>query len=185
MNDGHLGGSGVNGDPITKMPDVWGYVCLKYRLRSILDVGCAMGYNAKWLLDRGYDVEGVEGLPYYVRENLLPKDRIHQHDYATGPYVPKRAFNLALCTEFVEHVEERFVPNFLATFTRCQFVLLTHALPGQGGHHHVNEQDPSYWKAWMTSIGFDHVRDEDDVLRSTFQVRERYGRNTLTLFRRG
>lgn len=180
----HLGGSGPGGDPKTHTPDIWGYVCLKYGLRSVIDIGCAMGFNACWFLDRGYDVEGVEGFPSYLRDNLLPKERLHCHDYAMGPFVPYREFDLGLCTEFVEHVEREFVGNFITTFRWCRYVLMTHALPGQGGYHHVNEQDSAYWIAAMDHARFDHLALETELLRSTYLSRENYGRNTLMLFRR-
>lgn len=181
-DESHLGGSGPNGDPITAMYDVWGYVCYKYGLHSVLDIGCALGFNARWLLDRGFDVIGVEGLPEYVVGSKLPRDRIVQHDYTTGPWVPSRDFDLGICTEFVEHVEAQFIPNFVATFKCCRYVLMTHALPGQGGWHHVNEQPFSYWESVMNQAGFTHLPNESEKLRATFIPSERYGRNTLSLF---
>lgn len=184
MNDmSHLGGSGPNGDPITFFPDCYGYVCLTYGIRSVIDIGCALGFNARWLLDRGYDVMGIEGFPEYVAGNKLPPERIVQHDYTTGPYVPERAFDLAICTEFVEHVEAQFTQNFIATFKRCRFVLMSHALPGQGGWHHVNEREPSYWIDLMREAGFDHLHEDSKRMQATFRPEERYGRNTLMLFR--
>lgn len=184
MNTDHLGGSGPGGDPKTFMPDVWGYVCLKYGLRSVLDVGCALGFNACWFLDRGYDVEGVEGFPSYVRDNLLPKERLHQHDYTKGPFVPAREFDLTLCTEFVEHVEQEFIGNFVTTFRWCRYVLMTHALPGQGGYHHVTERFPDFWEKVMVDAGFKLLLEDTNLLRSTYLPRENYGRNTLMLFQR-
>lgn len=180
----HLGGSGPNGDPATFMPDVWGYLCLKYQIVSVLDIGCALGFNARWLQDRGHDLTGVEGFPEYVEANKLPRDRVVPHDYTKGPFTPERDFDLGICSEFVEHVEARFISNFLATFVKCRLVLMTHALPGQGGHHHVNEQDSDYWIRIMDSVGFDHLADETKILRATHTGKYHYGRNTLMLFRR-
>ncbi len=179
----HLGGSGPNGDPKTFTPDIWGYVCYKYGLRSVLDIGCALGFNASWLLNHGFDVMGVEGFPEYVAGNQLPKDRIFQHDYTQGPWVPPHDFDLGLCTEFVEHVEEQYAANFLETFKHCRFILMTHALPGQGGWHHVNEQSSDYWESRLVGIGFIHLAEETELLRSTFIESDRYGRNTLMLFK--
>lgn len=180
----HLGGSGPNGDPVTFMPDVWGYVCYKYGLRSVLDIGCALGFNARWLFDRGYDVMGVEGFPDYVNGNKLPQDRVVLHDYTEGPWVPPHhEFDLGLATEFVEHVEARFVPNFVETFKYCRYILMTHALPGQGGVHHVNERDSAYWVEILAAAGFEHLEDETERLRATYTSDAHYGRNTLMLFK--
>lgn len=179
----HLGGSGPNGDPVTFMPDVWGYVCYKYELHSVVDIGCALGFNAAWLLQHGFDTIGVEGLPDYVAGNRLPADRIFQHDFTTGPWFPPKVFDLGLCTEFVEHVEEQFVPNFVATFRCCRYVLLTFAKPGQGGYHHVNERPHEYWVGVMMRAGFAHMEEETIKLRTTAPHISYYGRCTLTMFR--
>jgi hypothetical protein len=57
--------------------------------------------------------------------------------------------------EFVEHVEEKYVDNFLAVFGRAtKAVLMTHATPGQAGHHHVNCQPADYWIERMQARGF-------------------------------
>ena len=178
----HLGGSSLSGDPITHMADVWGYVCYKYGFKSVLDIGCGCGFNARWFHDRGFDVMGVEGLLGYVDNSVIPKERIVDHDYTTGPWKPPHDFDLGLCSEFVEHVEERFIPNFVATFKCCRYVLMTHALPGQGGYHHVNEQPFSFWESVMTQAGFIHLANDSEKLRATFNPKDRYGRNTLSLF---
>lgn len=177
----HLGGSGPNGDPWTFMPDVWGYLCYKYNLRSVLDIGCALGFNARWLLDHGFNAIGVEGFPDYVKDSKLPPERITLHDFTEGPWEPPMIYDLGICTEFVEHVEEQYVPNFVATFKFCRFLLMTHALPGQGGHHHVNEKPSEYWTEIMAKAGFDHLAAETALLRSTGGPVP-YGRNTLMLF---
>ena len=179
----HLGGSSLSGDPVPFMPDVWGYVCLTYHVHSILDIGCGVGCNARWLLDHGFDVWGVEGLPEYVAKTLLPGDCIIQHDYTEGPWVPPCVFDLGLCTEFVEHVEARFVPNFVASFRLCRYVLMSFATPGQGGYHHVNEQPETYWLSIMENAGFWHLPYESAKLRATHTGAAHYGRNTLMLFK--
>jgi hypothetical protein len=33
-------------------------------------------------------------------------------------------------------------------------IFLTHALPGQGGYHHVNEQNAEYWIDKIESLNF-------------------------------
>ena len=77
------------------------------------------------------------------------------HDYCDGPYEPSRRYDLIWCAEFVEHVEDRYVANFLRTFTFAdKYVAMTYALPGQGGHNHVNERSELYWLEKISSIGF-------------------------------
>ena len=61
-------------------------------------------------------------------------------------------------------------------------VAMTFATPGQGGHHHVNEQPESYWLAKFAAAGFEHVPEETAKMRATDKGAA-WGRRTLTFFR--
>lgn len=143
----HLGGYLKGGDPSSWYPEMWEWMVISSEIRSVIDVGCGEGHSIRWFHEHGLIAHGVEGVP---QNNPL----ILAHDYTTGPYIPKRRFDLCWSCEFVEHVEERYVPNFLATFASAEYVLMTHALPGQGGHHHVNCQEPDYWIEKLNGVGF-------------------------------
>ena len=78
--------------------------------------------------------------------------------------------------EFVEHVEAAFVPNFAPVLGVGDVVFLTHALPGQGGHHHVNEQVSEYWLGVLAPFGF---REDAEATRQCRTVASnRYTQNT-------
>jgi hypothetical protein len=53
--------------------------------------------------------------------------------------------DLVHCQEVAEHIEPAFVENLLASLAAGKYILMTHGLPGQIGHHHVNCQPPDYW----------------------------------------
>jgi hypothetical protein len=178
----HLGGSSLAGDPVTFCVDVWTRLLASYPIRSVLDIGCGCGFNTRWFLDQGLDAHGVEGFPEYVEKAVIPRDRITQHDFTTGPYLPGRRFDLGVCTEFVEHVEERFAGNFMVTFCACDYLLMSYAVPGQGGWHHVNERDS--WVPRIESLGFAHLEKETAWMRATATPAAHYGRQTLCFFQR-
>ena len=75
--------------------------------------------------------------------------------FSGGPPSLAGDFDLCWCSEFVEHVEQEFLPNVLAAFRRCRWVAMTHAVPGQTGHHHVNCQPRRYWLDAMERFGSD------------------------------
>jgi SAM-dependent methyltransferase len=181
-NTSHLGGTALVGDPMTHMPDVWEKLVAKYPIHSVLDIGSGVGVNAKWFYDLGHDVFAIEGFPDYLANAVLPAGRMIAHDYTKGPYIPEGVFDLGWSSEFVEHVEEQFVPNFMATFKRCRFVCMTHATPGQGGYHHVNEQPSGYWIEKMREAGFTHLEHDSQWMQATGPDTH-YGRRTLMLFR--
>ena len=62
---------------------------------------------------------------------------------------------MAWSCEFVEHVEEKYIENFLATFSSARSIFMTYARPGQGGHHHVNENSEEYWVDKFNAFGFE------------------------------
>lgn len=145
---GHLGGYTRGGNPATWYPELWTWLVRRLVIRSVLDVGCGEGQSTRFFQSLGCHVLGVEGLP-----QVSPL--IVTHDYQTGPYRPSEPFDLVWSCEFVEHVEERHASNFLETFCAArQFLLVTHAVPGQGGHHHVNERHASYWIERIEALGF-------------------------------
>ncbi len=65
------------------------------------------------------------------------------HDLTKGPVVT--SVDLVHCQEVVEHIEEKYLDNLLSSLLCGKFIVMTHALPGQDGYHHVNCQPPEYW----------------------------------------
>jgi len=147
----HLGGFIPGGDPATYYPDLWRWLVDRWGARSVLDVGCGEGHALKFFARCGVDnLLGIDGVAQEA-EHL-----VRTHDYTLGPLHVEHIgrFNLCWCCEFVEHVEERYVPNFLATFACADLVLMTHAEPGQQGYHHVNCQPAAYWTGVLAAIGY-------------------------------
>jgi SAM-dependent methyltransferase len=119
----------------------------------MLDVGCGLGYVMQYFHQRGCEVYGVDGSPSAVADGVM-EGYVHRHDYARGPWAPDRSFDLVWSSEFLEHVEERFMENYMPTFeTAERLVVVTYATPGQGGHHHVNENTEDYWIERFGRIG--------------------------------
>lgn len=153
--EAHLGGYVGGGDPNTCYPSIWNWARQELGVRSVLDVGCGEGHSARYFRDLGCDVMGVDGSPEAQRDSVIPACLV-LHDFTTGPFIPGRTFDLVWSCEFVEHIEERYAPNFLAAFKSSDaFVIMTHALPGQPGYHHVNCQPGWYWVRRLKEIGFD------------------------------
>ena len=136
----HLGGNVKVGDPFTYCPSVWDYVISRFIPESALDLGSGCGNAAAYFHRRGIKVIAVEGLETNVLSSLFPALK---HDLTTGPVVTR--VDLVHCHEVVEHIEEAFLDNLLSSLLCGKLILMTHALPGQFGHHHVNLQPPEYW----------------------------------------
>lgn len=142
----HLGGYIVGGDEATLFPDLWTWIADELEVRSVLDVGCGEGQALSHFRKTGRVVTGIDGIDQDDPD-------IVRWDYEDGPRDTLNTYDLCWSCEFVEHVEEKYAPNFLADFARCDALMMTHAAPGQFGHHHVNCRPADYWVGMMAGIG--------------------------------
>jgi SAM-dependent methyltransferase len=146
------------------------YLMEKYDIKSFLDIGCGPGgmvQIAKW---RGLDAMGIDG-DWEVRKEAEAK--VFIHDYTNGPAGLEKAslrtaFDLGWSVEFLEHVDEQYLDNYMQDFARCKYVVCTAAGPGAPGHHHVNCQPAEYWHTVFDKYGFDY----DDEITQEIRLRK-------------
>ena len=139
-NASHLGGNIIEGDPYTHAPSVWDYLIKRFALESVLDLGAGRAYSSSYFHRAGVKVIAVDGMRENCASSLFPSVQIDLTQ--TSVYCK---VDLVHCQEVVEHIEERYIESLLASLTCGKFIVMTNALPGQGGHHHVNEQPTEYW----------------------------------------
>lgn len=153
--DGHLGGAVIGGDPATYYPNVWDYLIESLDVKSMIDVGCGEGQTMHYFQNKGVEVFGIDGCKEAI-DNSLIKEKISLHDFTKGKFQLHKSYDLVWCCEFVEHVLEEFSENYLNLFlnSSAKYIVLTHALPNQGGYHHVNLQKSSYWIDKISSLGY-------------------------------
>lgn len=164
IDEGHVGGFLLQKDPATFMPRLWEYICKNNNIQSVVDVGCGMGYAIEEFKKHALEVIGVDGSDYIKTHSPL-KDIIIYHDYTKGPLKLEKKYDLCWSSEFVEHVEEKFIHNFLETFASSKFLAITYAGVGQEGHHHVNCQDQEYWIETLKQYGFEYDSEETKNLK--------------------
>lgn len=159
IDENHLGGFIAEGDPATFTPGLWKYLVEKYNAKSVIDVGCGMGFSVKEFLKYTTDVVGIDGSEY-VAQNSSLKDYIKHIDFTKTKYVPEKIYDLCWSCEFVEHVEEQFMDNYFEVFKNSRYCAITYAGIGQDGHHHVNCQPKEYWIDKFKSYGLDFLENE-------------------------
>jgi SAM-dependent methyltransferase len=131
----------------------------------VIDIGCGEGHAARYFREIGCEVLAVDGSQQAKRDSLVFDQHV-LHDYTAGPYLPSSQFDLVWSCEFVEHVGEKYVDNFLRSFVSSRkFLMMTFAGPGQPGYHHVNCQPMGYWVDKVESIGFSFNEDLTEASR--------------------
>ena len=150
----HLGGYVAGGDSSSWYPELWDWIIKELGIKSVIDVGCGEGHSTKYFKEKGCKVLGVEGSQVAIKNSPV-KDLLIRHDYTKGSFSPDNEYDLVWSCEFVEHVEEKYVHNFLETFKALKYVFMTHAPLGKERYyHHVNCQPKEYWIKKLSEIGF-------------------------------
>jgi SAM-dependent methyltransferase len=164
IQEGHLGGFIDLGDGGTYYPYMWSYLVKTYNIKSVLDIGCGRGYSALYFKSLGCNVTGIDGSKQAFEDNVI-KDTFVHHDYTLGSSSVTGEYDLGWSCEFVEHVEEKYLPNFMQDFQKCNYIAMTFAGVGQAGHHHVNCNTQDYWIKTLKDYGFDYQQEDTETLR--------------------
>jgi SAM-dependent methyltransferase len=155
----HLGGHFGFTAMVVKTFD---YIREKYNIRSMLDIGCGPAGMVEYANYKGVYAIGVDG-----DSDLGEKPYTIIHDFTTGQLELDETFELVYSTEFVEHVDERYVDNFMKLFQKGYYVFISAAPPGQGGHHHVNCKNKDYWIKKFEEYGFEYLPEDSEEISKT------------------
>lgn len=139
MLEEHLGGHN-NKTHLDKGAVNW--LIKKFKVKSFLDIGCGPGGMVQLANKAGLQAYGIDGdhtLERYDSNKFL----IHDFTKGSAPITSK--YDIGWSVEFLEHVYEEYMPNYMHSFQMCKYVIVTYAPPGWTGHHHVNLQEEDYW----------------------------------------
>ena len=124
------------------------------RAQRVVDFGCKHG---EWLtVFRRYGASTVLGFDQQIRAGrlIINRSEFRVADLNTPTSLAER-FDLAVCIEVAEHLQESSAAPLVHTLTSvAPVVLFSAAIPGQGGHGHHNEQPRAYWHALFGEHGF-------------------------------
>ena len=147
------------------------YIQDKFGIKSLLDIGCGLGQMGILCEEKGIKYKGIDG-DYTVTRNT----DVAIHDYTLGPREhTDKEYDLAWSTEFVEHVDVEYIPNYMEDFALCKYALITYAPPNTPGHHHVNCQSEEYWFDVFSKYGFIYNKEQTQKIREVSTM-NRFGR---------
>ena len=125
-------------------------------LGDVLDVGCGLG---AWMAAAeqvgATHVRGIEGPWLDPGKLLVAPDAVSVVDLMTGNFDAGRTFDTVVSIEVGEHLPAEAAEAFVASLAKhASRVVFSAAIPGQGGHGHVNERFQSYWAGLFAGHGY-------------------------------
>lgn len=149
--DGKVGGCISVMDSNCYNPRLIEFLATAFPIRNVCDLGCGYGQAARQFASLGCNVVGVEFLDYAAGRCHFP---VVLHDMEVAPII-LRGIDLMYSIEFVEHVS--VVENTVETLCQAKMIAISHAVPGQPGHHHVSCFDDSVWIEKIIQRGFSYL----------------------------
>lgn len=146
--------------------------------RPVYDMGCNRGYYIDRLTNAGFDCWGFEGTPGMNHPRIKTAD-------LTEPLPHPEKRGTVLCLEVAEHIPSAREDAFLKNL--CDYcdgtLVLSWAVPGQGGIGHTNERPMEYVVHKIQGLGFDYDEATTRSIRSR-QGYMKWFRGSLYVFRR-
>jgi SAM-dependent methyltransferase len=143
-------------------------LCDNFAPRRLIDLGCGCGVYSHFFKEKGVEVVCIDAVQppemHAFPVEIVQQDMTVLFENVWGD------FDLALCLDVGEHIPEDLSEPFLKNITRfSDRLIMSCAPPGQGGHHHVNEQPKRYWIDKLKRHGFDYDKKRTGVLCETFK----------------
>ena len=153
-----------------------------FRPSLAADVGCGPGQYCKFFKDRGWpEVHGYEGTQGIKELGIY--DDIMVVDLTKRRWV-EIDYDLVISLEVGEHIPKQFEQVFIDNL--CEYVhrdlVLSWAIPGQGGKGHFNEQVNEYVIKEFEKRGLVFNINRSAVLRESASLG--WFQNTIMVFRR-
>ena len=151
-----------------------------YKPALVADVGCGNGAYCKFLSEEyGWKIHGYEGTQDIASLGIY--DDIMILDLSVRRYVDI-PYDLVICLEVGEHIPQKYEQAFLdnlADFTTKDLVM-SWAIPGQGGFGHFNEQLNGYIIYWLEKRGLKLDMERSAILRKYATLK--WFKETLMVF---
>lgn len=153
--------------------------------KSVVDVGCGVGFLLKAFEDRGSRVTGVDNQWVNNLETAIPLGKYILADL-NEPLSLGGHYDLVISLECAEHLRPERGPGFVDDLCNLgDVVMFSAAIPYQGGSGHINARWQEYWANLFFERGYlcyDFVRRK---LAGNGDVFPWFRQNTLVFVKDG
>lgn len=151
------------------------FMIKNFNVKTMLDIGCGPGGMVSLAREKGIDAYGIDG-DFVVDRPGVNNEWVTIHDYQQGPSPFDKNVDMIWSCEFVEHVYEQFIPNYMYDFQRGNFVVMTYS--PKNGYHHVNVKNEQYWIDTFKNYGFQYDANMTRQIKevSTMNAKGKYSK---------
>jgi hypothetical protein len=137
----------------------------KNKVRSLFDFGCSSGYYLRYISENTQNMNLI-GVEPYISERNNYFDNIASYDLAMPFFLGKKGS--VMCLEVLEHIPQEFESSALDNIeNHCdEYLFMSWAVPGQGGHGHFNEKHFVDVIAIFEDRGFQLMVEETNEAKS-------------------
>ena len=132
-------------------------------IKSVVDFGCGTGDYTKHFINGGVECEGYDGNPDTpaISEGLCGVLNL-----AESVDLGKK-FDCVLSLEVGEHIPIEYESNFVQNLETHSkgLIIVSWAVPGQGGGGHFNEQSNEYVSQRFTNLGYERNNTLENIFR--------------------
>lgn len=152
------------------------------RDQPVADFGSGVGYYSRTIQANGFDVLAIDGTPDLEKAGIFSPILVKD---LSEPLILEERRNV-VCLEVGEHIPNEFEAGILDNITRNakEMVIMSWAIPGQGGTGHVNEQSNHHIIDQMMKRGFRLNRELTDSLRGFTPDHAWWFRDSIMVFDR-
>jgi len=151
---------------------------------SIIELGAGCGCYANFLNYVGFDIKAFDGTPDVAK---LTNGIVNEADFVKPMDLKPATWVMSM--EVGEHIPKEAEGKFLKNIVdhAVEGVILSWAIPGQGGEHHVNELSNDALQAKMQALDFVHDIRMTKLFRKTVGMAAgccSWLKKTITVYRR-
>lgn len=129
----------------TWVNDFYKIIINQFNPKSVIDFGCGTGDILKPFEIGKQKILGIDGSNSNFINRKISKKNFIVYDLRKI-YLSSQYFDLCLCLEVAEHIEEKYANNLITSLCNSsKTIIFTAAIPSQSGVDHVNLKPKKWW----------------------------------------